>query len=179
MSLIVHINGWPGCGKLTIARVLTKMLDGRLVDNHTLLNPAECLFDRGDPGHGKLRKAVRFLVFEHMVELPTNKALVFTDALADGDWDRAMFEDCRRLAAKRGARLVSAVLSCDADENRRRLVSPARAELHKLVRIDVLDELRAKYRLLRPDGIALIELDVTALSAEAAAAALYEFCARQ
>jgi hypothetical protein len=30
MTLVVHINGWPGSGKLTIGRVLAMRLDARL-----------------------------------------------------------------------------------------------------------------------------------------------------
>ena len=52
---IIHINGWPGTGKLTVGRLLAERLGARLVDNHTLLNPAEALFSRSDPLHASLR----------------------------------------------------------------------------------------------------------------------------
>jgi hypothetical protein len=70
LTLIVHISGWPGSGKLTIGRLLVKRLGARLVDNHTLINPAECLFERGDPLYWPLRKAVRSLVFDYAAQLP-------------------------------------------------------------------------------------------------------------
>ena len=34
--MIVHINGWPGVGKLTVAREVARRLSARLLDNHTL-----------------------------------------------------------------------------------------------------------------------------------------------
>ena len=172
MSLIVHINGWPGCGKLTIARILAKRLAGKLLDNHTLLNPAEALFDRSDPLHGSLRTAVRATTLDHAAQLREGLALVFTDALSDDPTDQATFDEYRVLAARRQARLVSVVLECEHEENVRRLASAGRAELYKLTRPDVLAELQAKYRLLRPQGIECIEIDISRMSAAEAVAAI-------
>src|SRR5215510_10248885 len=145
MNLIVHINGWPGCGKLTIARILAKRLAGKLLDNHTLLNPAEALFDRSDPLHGSLRTAVRATTLDHAAQLREGLALVFTDAVSDDPTDQATFDDYRILAARRQARLVSVVLKCEHDEKLRWLASPARDALYKVSRSNVLGELRAKY----------------------------------
>ena len=168
MDLIVHINGWPGCGKLTIARILSRRLNAKLMDNHTLLNPAEVLFERVDALHGSLRMEVRTSVLEHAARLRAGTPLVFTDALSDDATDRSLFDDYRTLASKRGARLVSVVLACDLDENIRRLTSAGRSDLYKLTKPEVLTRMRADYRLLRPEGIDCIEIDVTDLSAEAA-----------
>jgi thymidylate kinase len=169
MDQIIHINGWPGCGKLTIARLLTRRLDGKLLDNHTLLNPAEALFERSDPLHGSLRREVRACVLDHAARLPPGIPLVLTDALSDDAADQSFFDDYRALASKRGARLIGVVLDCDQEENIRRLTSPGRSELHKLTRPDFLRHLRASYQLLRPQGVDLIDIDVSTLSADEAA----------
>src|SRR5262245_44240671 len=110
MNQIIHVNGWPGCGKLTIARFLTRRLNGKLLDNHTLLNPAEALFDRSDPLHGSLRRQVRACVLDHAARLPPSIPLVLTDALSDDATDQAMFDDYRILASRRGTRLIAVVL---------------------------------------------------------------------
>src|SRR4051794_30771602 len=94
-DLIVHINGWPGTGKLTIARILARRLDAKLLDNHTLLNPAESLFERGDPLHSSLRQEVRTATLNHAARLPAGVPLVFTDALAEDSWDRSFFDAYR------------------------------------------------------------------------------------
>jgi hypothetical protein len=174
MTLVLHINGWPGCGKLTIARLVAARLDARLLDNHTLLNPAEALFGRDDPLHRSLRYKLREIVLAHAAQLAPDVPIVFTDALADDPGDAALFEEYRALARKRSARLVSAILDCGLDENLQRLTQAGRAEQHKLVRPAVLRDLRDRYVLLRPDGVETIELDVTRLSAEDAAFALLE-----
>jgi hypothetical protein len=174
MDQIIHINGWPGCGKLTIARLLAKRLNGKLLDNHTLLNPAEALFERTDPLHASLRRQVRSSVLGHAAQLQAGVPLILTDALADDKTDRAFFDDYRSLATKRGGRLIAVVLDCERDENVRRLTSAGRAELRKLTNADFLDHLRVNYQLLRPQGVDLIEIDVSALSPDEAAARIEE-----
>jgi thymidylate kinase len=176
MGLIMHINGWPGCGKLTIARLLAKQLGARLVDNHALINPAECLFARNDANYWPLRKAVRALAFEYAARLAPGTPLVFTDALADIASDRAVFDDCLELASKRGAKLIAVVLECEEEENLRRLTAGGRAEQLKLTDEKVLRDLRAKYRLLRPTDVTCIDLEVSALPAGEVAAALHRHC---
>ena len=172
MTLIVHINGWPGCGKLTIARHLARRLNAKLIDNHTLLNPAEVLFERRDPLHDSLRQAIRSVVFDHAARLPPDTSVVFTDALADDDWDRGMFDQYRDLAARRSGRLIAVVLDCDLDENIRRLTSAGRADLHKLTRPEILTQLRGKYTLLRPENANLVTLDISRLTPEQAVVAI-------
>jgi tRNA uridine 5-carbamoylmethylation protein Kti12 len=172
MDLIVHINGWPGCGKLTIARILAKRLSAKLMDNHTLLNPAEILFERADPLHSSLRKEIRSSVLDHAARMQAGVSLIFTDALSDDASDQAFFDDYRALTARRGARLVAVVLECAEDENVRRLVTAGRSDMHKLTRPEVLASMRSRYRLLRPEGLDCIDLDITALSAEDAASAI-------
>jgi thymidylate kinase len=176
MDLIVHINGWSGCGKLTIARQLAKHLGARLIDNHTLINPAECLFARNDANYWPLRKAVRALAFEYAARLAPGTHLVLTDALADMASDRAVFDDCLELAKMRGAKLIAVVLECEEEENLRRLTAAGRAEQFKLTDGEVLRDLRAKYRLLRPTDVTCIDLDVSALPPREAAAAIYSHC---
>jgi predicted kinase len=171
-NLIVHINGWPGSGKLTIARILARSLGARLLHNHIMLNPAEALFERSDPLHGSLHKEVRAATLDHAARLSPGVSLVFTDALGDDSSDRSFFDGYRHLAERRSARLVAVVIACDPDENIRRLTTDGRAEQHKLTNPEVLARLRADYQLLRPEGIDLVELNVTRQTAAEAAAAI-------
>ena len=56
---IIHLNGHPRTGKLTIARALQNLMPGaRLLDHHSLLDPASALFDRGIPEMDALRFAI-------------------------------------------------------------------------------------------------------------------------
>jgi predicted kinase len=175
MSVVVHINGWPGVGKLTIARLLAQALGARLLDNHTLINPAEALMPRDDPAYYPFRERVRALVLDQAARLPKGTSLVLTDAIAaDEPRHQAMFDDCVRLAQALDAAIVSVVLDCEPAENARRLGQESRRELRKLTGTERLAEIRAVTTLLRPQGVPRIDLDVTHLSAQAAAAQLAE-----
>jgi shikimate kinase len=43
--MIVSLNGWPGVGKLTVGLELADILEGRLLDSHTVFNVAIALTD--------------------------------------------------------------------------------------------------------------------------------------
>jgi len=43
MNCIIHINGRPGSGRRSIGQIPAALIGGRLLDNHTMLNPAEAL----------------------------------------------------------------------------------------------------------------------------------------
>lgn len=174
-DLIIHINGWPGVGKLAIARELARLLDARLLDNHTIINPAEALFERRDPLYRSLRKALRTTILAHAAQMKPG-VLILTDALSDDAFDSALFEDYRELAKNRGARLVAVVLDCAPEINAERLVAAGRAERRKLTDPAVLASLRARHRLLKAPGLPLVELDVGALAPAEAAALLARFC---
>lgn len=168
-SLIVHINGWPGTGKLTIARHLAEHLGARLADNHTLINPAEALFVRGTPLYRSLRATVREAVLDHVRRADAPQSFLFTDALSDDEFDSRAFDDYARLAADRGARFVAVVLDCSMEENLKRLTRAGRSKAHKLTDPAVLTDLRSRHVLLKGRCDQLIELDVTALGADEAA----------
>jgi hypothetical protein len=167
MSLIVRINAWPGSGKLTIARILAERIAARLLDNHTMMNPSEALFDRGDRRHVEMRLDLRDVILRYAVGLSPETNLIFTDAISTDAWDVALFDHYRELARLRNARLVTIVLDIDPEENARRVVTPERALHRKTTSVEMLAMLRRQFTLLRPDDA--ICLDVTKLSAEAAA----------
>lgn len=168
-SLIVHINGWPGTGKLTIARHLAGHLGARLADNHTLINPAEALFARGTPLYRSLRATVRTAVLDHVRRADAAQTFLFTDALSDDAFDSRAFDDYATLAADRSARFVAVVLDCSVEENLKRLTRAGRAKAHKLTDPQVLIDLRSRHVLLKGKCDQLIELDVTSLGADEAA----------
>ncbi|MBY4609954.1 AAA family ATPase [Rhizobium sp. 9T] len=169
-SRIIHINGWPGTGKLTVGRLLAKRLGARLIDNHTLLNPAEALFARSNPLHASLREQIRRAVFDHAARADPAESFVFTDALSDDADDSAMFSWYLDLAAARGADLVAVLLDCAPEENARRLISAGRSEALKLTDAAKLQQLTANYKLLRGLAEHTVVIDTTELSPELTAA---------
>ncbi len=175
MNCIVHLNGWPGSGKRTVGAVLAAKSGARLLDVHVMLNPAEALFERDDPLHAALREAVRSLVMDHAAKLAPGMALILIDPLADDTAGAALFNQFQDLATRRGARLLSVRLEITPEENIRRLQTPSRAEHRKLTRPDILLHMRDRYELLRPQRADAMTIDVTHLSAEAAATRILEW----
>ncbi|MEY1556422.1 AAA family ATPase [Yoonia sp. R2331] len=166
---IIHINGWSGTGKLTIARELAQMIGARLLDNHTLMNAALALFDRGTPEYRALRQDLRDTAFAAASDLPATTALVLTDAFSDDPYEEQLFADVLALAKTRGARLIRVILDITEGENLRRLTGPGRVEARKLTDPDILRDHRANHVLLGHDDPTAIHLDVTDLSPKDAA----------
>ncbi|KAM0420372.1 hypothetical protein ACHAPT_011791 [Fusarium lateritium] len=51
---IIYINGFPATGKFAIARHLVSLFKAdtaKLVHNHLLINPADAILDRDQPGY--------------------------------------------------------------------------------------------------------------------------------
>lgn len=62
--MIINLNGWPGVGKLTTARELSKLIDGKLLDNHTLLNVGKALARDGSAEFYDLVRAETRALFD-------------------------------------------------------------------------------------------------------------------
>ena len=63
--MIIHINGWPGLGKLTVARIVAERLCAHLVDNHVILNPALAIADHGSAAFTKITQEIRRMLRRH------------------------------------------------------------------------------------------------------------------
>lgn len=174
MSRLILFNGYPGCGKLTIARLLNTKLGARLLDNHTLMNPARALFDRNESSFWKLRKEIAELVFRELVASNYARTLIVTDSLGADDGDAQKFSRYVELAASLSFSLSVVQLECELEENVRRLTMPERAERYKLTDGQFFRKLRQSIGLLRPEGVHCIELDVTNLMPEEAAQRIAE-----
>lgn len=194
---IVHLNGFPGTGKLTIATKLaaqlntffddiTKQLDepprvARTIHNHLLIDPADAVLHRTQPGYQTLRKALRDAVFSSLA----NESSTFPTTYILTDWQSGdksgtqVCEDIKKMAKARGSELVPVIIKCDEEENVRRLTSADRSRFSKITDVGLLLQFRQQDKLTSPvfefDGHEnRIEVDVTALSAEEAAAIIFK-----
>ena len=152
--MIVNLNGWPGVGKLTTARELSKLVDGKLLDNHTLLNVGKALARDGSPEFYALVRAVRSVAFDAILELPQSVPVIFTNVVARGGASGFLEENWRAildLAHMRKSDLYSVTLTCSAVENARRIAGVDRALLGKRQDPELLNEL-SNTRVLYDDG---------------------------
>jgi gluconate kinase len=142
--MIVHLNGWPGVGKLTVGRKLAPMLNARLLDNHTLHNVALAICDLNSPERWSVYYAVRDVAYRRVREMPASETIVMTNALTrEAPREAEAWKAIRQLAAARNAPLVAVTLDCPLEENCRRVRSRERLGNRKLVEPASLVEWRS------------------------------------
>lgn len=176
---IVHINSYPGVGKLTIARKLVEMLrsfNGKLVHDLLLINPARAVLSRASDDFETLQRAMRTAILN---TLTTSKdtfdsVFVFTDFLYNDDLGRSVMAECRDTAMHRNCTFVPILLTCSDEENLDRLVTTERSSLGKLTDPRLLPYLWGHDEIHPlPDDTLGMELDVTTLDADAAARLIF------
>lgn len=175
---IVHINGWPGIGKLTIARQLTDLLpSARLVHNHLLINPADAVLNRTQPGYQMLRKAIRDAIFATLIVAPAScaPAYVFTDFQSADTHGSSVCAEYAGCARARGCAFIPILLVCSEGENMRRVVNAEREVHAKLMDVEMLRSFRREGDVYCFDGHPCgLKLDISEHAPEEAAKIVYE-----
>lgn len=174
--MMIHLNGYPGVGKLTVGRLLAQRLGGRLLDNHAIYDVAFALAEFRSPAWDRLARGVRDVAFAGVEALPPQVPVVTTNACSDSDWGREMWRAMLDLAARRGSRFLVVSMTCAPQENARRLGSAGRGG-GKMTDPLALEAYRRNWTLLEDGGDGLLRLDCTKLSAEASATAIQDWVA--
>ena len=174
-GVIVCLVGFPGAGKLTIARALSRLIVATIVDNHWISDPILKLVTTAGtqpvpdaiwPEVTKVRGAVLETIAAFA---PPHTNFIFTYAGSNEDpEDRKAFEEYRGVAVRRAARFVAVRLLCGEAELVRRIQSPERHGRKLTDPREAIENVR-DFSPLDPCLPESMTLDVTALSAEAAA----------
>lgn len=162
--MLIHLNGMPGVGKLTVAQILADRLSSHLVDNHSIINAAYVPgHAHGSVGYLRTLRALNALLYQELTLPDAPKNLIFTNALANEyHEDLERFQAVFDLASQRGDAFIPILLWCDLDENLRRVVSPDRRLKKKLTKPDVLKTTHEKYTIIHPcDHPNQIRIDTT------------------
>jgi hypothetical protein len=165
--MLIHLNGLPGVGKLTIARSLHSLLGGHLLDNHAVYNPAFSLCEFRSPAFYELVRSIRNVAYEYAATIPTPTPLLLTNCIKNTPWGNENWEALIDLSVKRRCPFLAVTIQCGRDEHRERLTNGQRLYLRKLANWDELPN----------DGLVLLEngasqvlhLDTTGLSPEQSA----------
>ncbi len=169
--MLVHLNSYPGTGKLTIAQALAPLLGARVLDNHSIYNVAFALTAFKSPEFDDTVRAVRQIAYDRVLALPPEVPVVLTNAhAADSVWGAECWDALEALAQARGTPLYLVTLLCDPDENARRIQSAGRAAQRKPRDSDMFPGNRQGRPLMERGGDAVLRLDVTRLQASQAAA---------
>jgi hypothetical protein len=178
-NLIIHINSYPGLGKLTIGRHLAELLDGKLLDNHSIYNVAFAVTEFRTPSFYQTVRAVRDIAYARVLELPAAMPIVLTNWYSeDSAWGVENWDEVIALARRRGCPLLVVILICSPEENARRIQSKERAAKRKPQNSEMVGANRTGRSLLDRGGDALLRLDVTSLSTESAAQCISEWIGR-
>ena len=94
---LVILNGFPGVGKLTIARSLQSRLtnvETRIIDNHLIIDPAEAVWPGRGYQHKAFRDKLRQVIFDELKTIPGRDAiLIMTCSLGANVEDAAVFAE--------------------------------------------------------------------------------------
>ncbi|MEZ0261665.1 MAG: hypothetical protein ACAH80_11695 [Alphaproteobacteria bacterium] len=176
-NTIIHLLGFPGAGKYTVAQEIVRQAEGiRLVDNHLINNPLFSLIRQDgktklDPRIWLNVRKIWDAVADTMVNIaPREFSFVLTNALIEGDEDdRNHMEKMRSVAEARGGKYIPVrLLVTDVDEHIRRITSASRIPRMK----ETNPEAPTRYatrEVLKTGDARELTLDITRLGADEAA----------
>ena len=181
-NTILHLIGFAGTGKLTIAReIVAAAPEFRLVDNHFINNVIFSLVHAD--GKTKLPREVwdrvgdvRDVVLRTIRDLsPENYSFVFTNEVIEGnEKDGQEFEQFRVVSEARGAFYLPVRLLISPSELRRRITVPNRAKLKKTTLEEAAIVNSRDNEVFKPKTVPYFDLDVSDLAPDEAARRILE-----
>ncbi|KAH7183418.1 uncharacterized protein B0J16DRAFT_401745 [Fusarium flagelliforme] len=176
---IIHINGYPGVGKYTIAKRLTELFPRlKLVHNKLFTDLADALVPRDTDDHFKAWESFLEMSFEPILwsDETFDYGYIFTNFIpSDEDSPVVVMRDYIYAATCRDDRqreFIAITFVCDEQENVRRLVSVERQQGGKLTDPESLRVCRTSDSQHDYLGDCHHVIDVTNLEVEAAALAI-------
>jgi len=181
-AYVIYINGWPGVGKLTVARALQTLIHGsQVLHNHELIDPVEKHCPRGSAWYQIKRGEYRRSRLKPIMEDARLKDTVFIFTDSQTEYNECVGDFTDLALGEHGRRFYSVVLHCQEDENERRLVMPGRGggANGKLRDVEVLRQYRSRGGIYKFGDDDEVEVDITNVDAEMAARTIWEFVARR
>ena len=127
---LLFLHGSPATGKLTTARALLRMVPGRLMDNHAVIDFVRTIFDFDAPGFWPLIHDVRYSALDAAAANGV-PLLVTTFCYAEPE-DREQFGKFEVIMQRHGGELLPVFLHCSREEAMRRVGNPDRVERRKM-----------------------------------------------
>ncbi len=143
MKLLL-IYGPPAVGKLTVANYLAKRTGFKVFHNHLSIDAILPVFEFGSQPFFKLVEMIRV---ETVAEAARgNVDLIYTFCYAKG-LDEMHVEKVERAARDNGGEIFFVLLTCDADELKRRIVQEDRRKFGKANTVEMMEMFLETYDL--------------------------------
>lgn len=166
MSYLVHINGHPGVGKLTVGELLKEHLGARILDNHSVYNIALSLTEFKSETYFDTVRAVREIAYARILDLPKDIPVILTNAhFQDSKWGHESWERAISLSIDRGVPHMTVLLNCSKKEMGQRIQGESRQGKRKAMSLDIFSPNSLSRRLIE-QGDHLLSIDTTKLCAE-------------
>ncbi|WP_421980495.1 hypothetical protein [Roseibium sp.] len=164
---------------LTIGRALADILGGKLLDIHSVYNIAFALTEFKTPAFREAVERVEEIAHDLVLKLPDETPVVFTTVIAgDSDWGEAEWCKLQKLGKARPPFCV-VHLSCDLEENIRRIGDPSRDGMRKPRDPDMARRNQQQAKpLAGSDARYLLKLETTGMSGQESARRIYDWTAR-
>lgn len=174
--MLIVLNGYPGVGKLTIGQALAPLIGAKLLDIHSVYNVAFALTDFKSDAFYETIRSVQEIADRRIFDLPAGVPVVLTEILTEGPaWSDECLQRLLELGRKRGP-ILMVHLHCDLQENKRRIMGQSRKGARKPLDPDMAERNQTGGAVLvGADWPHFLSLDVTSLSAEAAANRIAEW----
>jgi hypothetical protein len=179
-NAVVYLIGFPGSGKLTIARALAAVRSCTVVDNHLVNHVILGLLDPDGrstfpAGVWANVARVRSVVLDTVRDFAKpERSFVFMNHLLEGAAESLeTYTEVAATARARGAKFLPVRLTITPRELARRVVSPERRASLKAIDPEAAQSLASAAQVFVPPDPHL-DLDVTWLSPERAAARILE-----
>lgn len=170
---LIHINSYPGVGKLTIGRKVASELQAKLLDNHSIYNVAFALTEFKSNAFYDAVREVRSTAYRLVMGLSPDVPVILTNAHAeDSNWGNECWDKAIELAQKTGRQHVVILLDCARDENRKRIQSVDRDAMRKPRDPMMFRQGKLDRKLIDRGADKLLRLEVTDMSAKDAAASI-------
>lgn len=174
-SKIIYLIGKPGTGKYTIAKEIAKY--GYIVcDNQLINNPIFALL--GYKGFGNIPSygwnaigKIRNIIFDFM-KIERDNNYVLTNCLYEDEGDKNCYSQVEQIAVSRGSLFVPVKLLISEEEHLKRITQETRKLRYKSIDPEDVYSKQPLINIVHPN---LLELDVSELSAEAAAARILSY----
>jgi len=165
---LIFLYGFPGVGKLTVARELAELTGFKLFHNHLTVDLIASVFDFGSEPFVELREKIWLAVFSEAVETDLT-GLIFTFAY-DPTVRESFVGNAQSIVESSGGDVLFVELTCSMEELERRLTNHSRQEFGKLTSLALFSELINAGAFKNP-GIPSprVVLDITALAPNEAA----------